>query len=178
MHLLKVGEKAPAPFCNSGVSDGAMMDMDRDGNIVILIYYDGITKSEAEEIGSGKIEAAYVSDPPFWMGMIKVGKTLCEIEFDPALHLRGRGSFDPECFRKNTLVTILGIDSKTKIIKALKVATFPVKLLDSIYLSYSGNANWTQGYSQKYQLFLNHKRAVSMEALWDKMDKAGYFGDE
>jgi hypothetical protein len=122
------------------------------------------------------IETAYYSNGVFWAGLLKIGCYLADISFDPMKHVKAYHSFKADFFRNNRLVTILGIDTDSMIVKAIRVASYPPKLLDSLYLTF---ANFTpkDSYSDVYDVFLQAMDGFPLEFLWLVFEEAGFFGE-
>lgn len=108
---------------------------------------------------------------------MKIGKDLFEIPFDPARHIRAGCKFSREFFRQSQLVTILGIDSRSLILKSLRVATFPQKFLDSLYLTYA-HFEPHMMYSDIYEVFKAPYSQLPLEKVWEMAEKSGSFGEK
>ena len=106
--LLEVGKRVPSPFCDIVIRDGALFKFAKDGSTYLPIYFFDMSNEEAQEIRAGKIRTAYLAEPPFWLGFIRIGGIICELEVDPMLELNAGHSFSAEFFRENALVTKIG----------------------------------------------------------------------
>ena len=173
--LLEVGKRVPSPFCDIAIRDGALFKFAEDGSAYLPIYFFGMSNEEAQEIRTGKIRTAYLAEPPFWLGFIRIGNIICELEVDPMLELNAGHSFSAELFRGNALVTILGIDSRGMVLKAGRVVTYPSKFLSSLYLTFS-RFTPSSDYSRQYQAYLAHLRRFDEKTLWQRAEQSGFFG--
>lgn len=173
--LLEVGKRVPSPFCDIVIRDGALFKFAEDGSTYLPIYFFDMSNEEAQEIRAGKIRTAYLAEPPFWLGFIRIGSIICELEVDPMLELNAGHSFSAEFFRENALVTILGIDSKGMVLKAGRAVTYPSKFLSSLYLTFS-RFTPSGDYSRQYQAYLAHLRRFDEKTLWQRAEQSGFFG--
>jgi hypothetical protein len=149
-----------------------------DGSPYILIYYNNMSDKEAEEIRTLPIETGYLTESAFWIGFLQIGESQMEITFDPLRYSKCYGvDFSPEIFRHNQLVTILGISMPTMTLKTYRVATFPIKFLDALHLTFSNFKPYPE-YSDIYELFLYERRQLPIEKLWALCEKSGRFGEE
>ena len=80
--LLEIGERVPSPFCDIAIRDGALFKFDEDGSAYLPIYFFGMSNEETQKIRTGKIRTAYLAEPPFWLGFIRIGSIICELEVD------------------------------------------------------------------------------------------------
>lgn len=177
IQIFKVGQTVPYPFNTANVQDGAILTLDAEGAACLGIYFGGMTKEEALAIRKKPISTAAVSEPPYWLGAIKIGPVICELEYDPMRDVKRGQPFSADFFRENSLVTILGIDSRDMNLRALRAATYPPKLLRSLFEAYS-EFTPDEKYSMGYQTFLFRHRKGTIEDLWQKMTKTGAFGEK
>jgi hypothetical protein len=173
----EVGKKAPKPFCKTSTVDGAIFTLDTEGIAFIVIYLSNMTAKEAKEIRKFPIETGFFSESRYWLGLIQIGKSQYELTFNPVLHYRHRGSFSNELFRANRIVHVLGIDSRTMILKANRIVTYPHKFLDSLYFTFADLVP-DDMYDEFYDMFLGSLRTRSVQRLWDMCEKSGAFGEQ
>jgi hypothetical protein len=179
MRFLKFekGKKIPPPFDDRVLFlEGCIFEMDDAGAPCIVIYYQRMTDKEANEIENLPIYTGYFADPPYWFGVMQIGNSQFELEFDPKKYIARTGYFSKDIFRENKPGTIVGVDSMSLIIKALRIATYPPQLLNSLYFTYSKFSPHDM-YSDIYSMFLADLRRYDVPTLWDKCTKTGCFGD-
>jgi hypothetical protein len=174
---LMIDEVVPAPFNKATQTDGAVFELGVTGRAVICLYLTDMGETDVETISCLSLETAYYSRGTFWVGILKVGNLLVELSFDPMKHFLAYGSFSADFFRTNRLVTILGVDTATMILKVIRVGSYPHKFLDSLYLTFA-NFKPSEWYSEFYDYFLNRISSYSLETLWDNFERAGTFGEK
>ncbi len=175
MVKFEVGKRVPSPFDREINQDESILELDASGAPVIALYYFNMTNQEARGIAKAPIQSGYFAESQYWMGLIKVGSFTHELTFNPMKHLEGRGSFSHEFFRESQLVTILGISCPTLTLKAFRVATYPPKFLDTMYLTFA-RFEPSETYNMIYDIFLGGLRTQTLERLWNDCTKTGNFG--
>jgi hypothetical protein len=179
MYAITAGQTAPKFFWrhNWPVRDGAAFTLLEDGQPFIAIYLNCMTEEEIEHISARPIESAYWSEGGFWLGILKIGRMMQELSFDPMIHVLNYQSFSPELFRENRIVTIVGIDSADMTVRALHAATYPWKFLRSLFEAFKGFCP-QEGYSEAYGKIINEHDHLPLTALWGKFTPGGYFGEK
>jgi hypothetical protein len=107
--------------------------------------------------------------------MLKIGEMYFELCFDPVVHTRAHGSFSPELFRENRLVSFVGIDTKTELIRTLRAATYPRKFLESLYLAYQLYEPKLD-YGEFYKGLTESWEVRSLPQSWQLYHPCGMFG--
>ena len=75
--LLEIGERVLSSFCDIAIRDEALFKFDEDGSAYLPIYFFGMSNEETQ-----KIRIVYLAEPPFWLGFIRIGSIICELEVD------------------------------------------------------------------------------------------------
>jgi hypothetical protein len=181
MQILTVGEKAPKFFYrandNAPIRDGASFNLLENGRPFIAFYLRNMEEEEAELIGTHEIESAYWHNGGFWLGMLKIGEMLQELSFDPMVHYLNFGSFSPDLFLENRIVSFVGIDTADMTIKVMRAATYPWKFLESLHVAFGGFSP-RDDYSYLYQGVGDDFDRLPMWLLWEKLTPGGCFGEK
>lgn len=142
------------------------------------IYFADMTSEEANLIASAPISVRVLRDTPtFVLPVVRFGRSplLFEIIFDPTLYKDNRSM---QLTLENNLVTIVGVDSNTNIVKALRLVSIP-KRLREIWLTSWTKALEMNDFSRKYNMWVSDiSRRYSPEKLWDMSVYVGKFGDK
>jgi hypothetical protein len=178
MLALARNQKAPEDFFGVAYhSDGTAFNLTEEGRPFFVINLRQMSEEEAELINSSKIESVYWSEGGFWLGVLKMGEMLQQLAFDPMQHFRGYGDFSPDLFSENRLATFVGIDAESKIIRALRVATYPHQFRVSLYQAFQDfqpREDYTEVYSQLIWKF----DQLPLSTLWKNFTPSGYFGEK
>jgi hypothetical protein len=181
MQVLQVGRKAPSFLSrqkdNLPIGDGAAFTLLEDGQPFIAFYLRNMTEEEAEHIGGSKIESSFWYGYGFWLGMLKIGKILQDLSFDPMVHYQNYRSFSPDLFRENRSVTIIGVDTAKMTIKTLRAATYPWKFLESLQIAFDKFIPHVD-YSNLYQELNNEFDRLPLQLLWNQFIPGGCFGEK
>ena len=180
MSFLKFAEGEPVPplFQLSTPLNASRFELLGDGNLpFIVLYLSGMTSDEAKKIRLSQIESAYTAESYFWFGLIKIDEMIFELQFSPMEFFVHYGHFSVELFKDNQLVRILGVDSDSMKLIVIRCMTYPPKFSESIRSTFEGFEPFI-GYDVAYNnRFLNTWRQFSVEKLWQKAEKTGFFHD-
>jgi hypothetical protein len=157
-------------------TDGSCFNLGSDGEPFICIYLKNMTIKELDCIQDCRIETAYLNLRGYWLGMIKIGQMLYELQFDPMLHYSAYGAFSNELFQVNRIVSFLGIEGTDMRVKALRAATYPRKFLVGLHQAF---ADFTpeDGYSKRYRKIVSYCQGYPLPVLWRNLTPSGYFGE-
>jgi hypothetical protein len=182
MTMLKliVGQEVPRCFWRKNAApahDGSAFDLAEDGTPFIFVYLREMTREEAWYISEYKFDSAYWHSHGFWLGMLKIGEMLLQLSFDPMVHYLNYGSFSPDLFQENRVVTFVGIDAADMTIKALRAATYPWKFLESLHAAF-GEFSPHDGYSSRYKGVIEEFNQQPIWLCWEKLTPGGFFGEK
>ena len=157
--------------------DGASFSLLENGQPFIAFYLSHMTEEEIAHIGGWRIESAYWSSGGFWLGVLKIGKMMQQLAFNPMVHLFNYKRFSSDLFQENRLVTFVGIDSVDMTVKVLRAATYPWKFLVSLEEAFRGFSPHDD-YSRVYDRIINGFNYLPLMHLWGKFTPGGYFGEK
>ncbi len=154
---------------------GCLIEQLADGGFCLVVYMDNMQISEILTLRENKIHVRVIKETDdFVLTLIKYGNTplIFELCFDPTLYKDERRGI----FSKSNMLTIIGVESNTNIIKTLRMVSMPLKLF-KLY-----NRAWElalkhDGFSEKYSAWLNDltNRYTTVQ-LWGMSDGYGQMG--
>ena len=154
---------------------GCIMEQLADSSFALIVYMDNMTTGEFMTLKEDKIHVRVIKETnDFVLTLLKYGKTplIFELCFDPTLYKDERRGV----FGKSNMLTIIGVESNTNIIKTLRMVSMPMKLF-KLY-----NRAWElalkhDGFSEKYSAWLNDltNRYTTVQ-LWGMSDGYGQMG--
>jgi hypothetical protein len=157
--------------------DGVYFEASEIGQGYLLcIHYNNITNHEIETIRFGKARMRVVTSVEgFVLPLIKFGQHMIfELIFDPTLYEDARAL---QLSTSNNLITIIAIDSRTNIVKGLRQANLPLKMIQ-ICSEYWAKAILEINFSERYKDWINHlQEKYTLEGLWNRGIDVGYLGE-
>jgi hypothetical protein len=141
------------------------------------IYMADMLEEEAKIIASSPVVARVMTDSPSLMlPIIRFGSSplIFEIIFDPTIYKDNRSmQLALDC----NMVQIVGVDSRTNIVKALRLASMPKKLR-SMWLTSWSRAYEDPDFSAKYKRWTEDIASrYPLTDLWERSVYVGKFGD-
>jgi hypothetical protein len=142
------------------------------------IYLSDITPQEAAIISSAPISVRILKDTSaFVLPVVRFGNSpiIFELIFDPKVYKDDRAM---QLALDNNIVRIVGVDSRTNIVRALRMASMPKKLREVLLVA------WTQAmqqddFSEKYTRWTQDIASrYSLVKLWEITVYAGKFGEK
>jgi hypothetical protein len=141
------------------------------------IYLSDMLPEEASLISSAPISVRVMKETKsFMLPLIRFGNSplLFELIFDPTIYEDDRSM---QLTLDNNLVQIVGIDSRTNIVKALHMASMPKKLREMFVSSWS-HALQEENFSSRYKNWTQDiARRYPLTELWERSVYVGKFGD-
>jgi hypothetical protein len=174
--VFNVGKKTPEPFLRREACEGAVFELADNGQAFICLYIRDLDEEIIQMISEEPIRSAYYSRNTFWVGLLKIGDLLASLTFNPMKHLLAYGSFNANLFRKNRLVTILGVDGDSMIIKTIRVVAYAPNFLSSLYFTFA-NFKPSESYNEQYDHLLNVISVMTIEHCWRLFEKTDVFGE-
>lgn len=152
--------------------------LENNSGYTLNIYMSNMSQMEADLISTAPLNVRVMKDTPYFtLPIVRFGNSylVFEIFFDPTAYKDNRAM---QLALNNNMVHIVGIDSNTNIIKALRLASMPRKLRDVWVASWSAamsEDNFSGRYSRWYQ---DISRRYSLMELWERATPVGQFGEE
>lgn len=150
---------------------------DKNG-FLLAIYMADMSPLEARIISKEKISVRVFRDTPYLVyPVFRFGDSpiIIEMEFDPTLYGDDRAM---QLVIDNNLVLVVGIDSRTNIVRALRLCNFPRRLRDMLITAW-GMAFEMLGYSNLYKKWtIDLKSRYSPYEIWERGIYAGKFGEK
>jgi hypothetical protein len=145
---LLVGEKYP--FDIGGV--GAVLELLDGGYYFLKLVAEELPDEIVEDFMENEVEfkAVLNKDKAYLMIKFGDGDLLYEIFFDPSLY-EDKVRVKKDMKESNWIYTLL-IDKETKIIKAIKLITFPIDIFDRLILAWENALN-NPKYEEEYKEF-------------------------
>lgn len=124
-----VGYEFPL-FKNRPKSDGAVLEVSKEGSYLLPIFLSGMLPKEIEVIRRGKIEFRVFedNDTGFLLTLIRLGMNALtfEIVFDPTLYKDRKN--DISLYTKSNILHIFGVEAYNNILQCQRLVSIPPKL--------------------------------------------------
>lgn len=148
--------------------EGVIMECEADGGFSLIFYLPNMTLQEKEMLRSAKIVFKALEDKEkgYILTLVKIGKLIFEIEFDPTLYHDQRQSIETLTF--GNAMHVFGVDSKTNILQSIRM----IGLYDNLIKIWG--AGWLKMIENKdggYKKWVTNWHRFNLDALWEM---AGY----
>jgi len=153
---------------------GSYFEQTADGKFCLVIYLDELTSEEELMLRFSKINVRAIKETDdFLLTIIQFGDgAVFEMSFDPTLYTDERKGL----FTKSNMLTIIGVDSNTNIIKTLRYVNMPYKLHELMINAWS-KALLRNDFSEKYRRWVNDLgEKYTIFELFDMGENCGYMG--
>jgi hypothetical protein len=153
---------------------GSYFEQTVDGKFCLIIYLDNMTTEEELMLRFLKINVHTIKETDdFLLTIIQFGDgAVFEMSFDPTLYTDERKGL----FIKSNMLTIIGVDSNTNIIKTLRYVNMPFKLHELMKDTW-GKAMLRNDFSEKYKRWVNDlDNKYTIFELFDMGENCGYMG--
>lgn len=154
-----------------------LLEWDRSG-YMLIVALPSMTQKEAEIVKRNKVQVnalvkgAFVL--PFWR--FAASNLYGETPFDPTAY---RSSL-PESIREipqTNLITIVGLDSTSMIIRVLRVANLPAAWLQRVVPAWE--PAWEDpAYSSRYGAWLDRLATLPLDEIAQRAERLGYLGED
>lgn len=156
---------------------GCVTEMLENGVFCLVIYMDNMTFEEVIILNQIKVKVKAIKETDdFLLIMIKFGNTplIFEIAFDPTLYNDSRREY----FMETNMLSIIGVDSNSNIIKALRYVSMPLAL-HNLYKDAWSLALKREGFSTKYTKWVDDlDKRYSIYDLWKIGKNYGEMGQQ
>jgi len=175
---LKIGERFDL-FVGRNLrgQNGCVFEQMQGGGVALIVYLDNMTIQEQLVLKHAKISVRVIrEDKDLLLTMIRYDGSplIFEMSFDPTLYKNKPEQYNQ--FIKSNMLTIIGIDSNTNIIKTLRLVSVP-KRLYSLWISVWMNALKNENFSQKYNKWIDDLDSrYSVIKLWNMAENYGKMG--
>jgi hypothetical protein len=161
-----------------GVDSGMVFEaLPENSGYAINIYLSNLTELEAALISEAPISVRVLRDTPsLIMPTVRIGNSplLFEVVFDPTLYPDKRAM---QLVLDNNRIQIVGVDSNTNIVKALRLVSMPNRLREMLMSAWS-KALDEEGFSTKFARWsADLASRYSLIDLWERSVYVGKLGE-
>jgi hypothetical protein len=191
--ILKRGKKVPRTLWHPELtSDGAILEQGRDGAWFLFIYCSRITHEEQEVFRKNKIHTRFIQgkNPLSFMFLCQFeghDELTFELYFDPILYAPDTYFDRKKAFFTHNTVTMICVDNKTGILKALRFMTWAQPLYSTCVRIWenhiTAHENASHDNIEKSRLTYKHwqnnlQQQYHIMTLWEMGLDGGVFGEE
>ena len=169
-----IEKTVPPPFNKGYLQDCAKFFFDAEGGKYLAIYCRGLSKGEAIDLNERSLKTAFIAEPPYWLGFLKLHTLIYEIEMNPLEFIDDGTKCPVDFLHHDSKVTVLGIDSRDMHLKTLGIADFPAKFFKSLAHTFT-DFQPSCVYEDDYRKFLARWLPYTLNDLWSIAVKSGEF---
>lgn len=170
MYQLKVGEPFDGPIPVGG--EMAVLELAEGGGFYLLVYLPDMADSEAEHLRKGKMRFRIIRQGDFVHTLVGFGPMQFELPFNPARYSEDRL---PDLLKSN-MVTVVGVDSRSTLVRALRYVNLPLKLWEIYKRCWAALLGGLIS-STDYELWVDGLMQYSLDELWERAEYVGAGGE-
>jgi len=162
---IEVGQPFLLP--NPGVRNGAVLEAARGGGLMLLIYLESMTQTEADTLRKDKIAVRAYREQDKLLLLFRFGPELIfEVSFNPRRYSDERSN----AVGKSNLLHIVGIESSSNIVRLQRVVSISARLLAMMERYWGEQSQVTP---EKYDAWLERLTQCSVDELWEQGEYIG-----
>jgi hypothetical protein len=175
MHVMAIGQPFKALQGFTLNREGCQFEALSNGDFMIVIMMQDITEAEALILRQTKIKVKVIEEIGYVLPIIRFGAAnlFFELVFDPTIYKDNR----MDNLLKTNMVSVVGVDSRTGIIKSLRHANMPMALYKLLLTSWE-QAKTTPDFSRKFKAWvMDLDQRYPLLDLWERARYVGKMGD-
>lgn len=175
LHKMEVGKEFEYFLGDRKNIDGAILEAVFNGGFMLVVYLKNMSMSEQMALRTGKVQVRLIKETDtFLMPLIKFGWQLeFSLIFDPTKYTDER----KDTLFESNMMTIVGVESTTNIIKTLRMANMPNRLFRTIMGSWD-LAKKEENFSERYNAWVDDLyRRYDDNQLWEMGIYMGKMGE-
>lgn len=175
--MIKVGESLEL-FKTTGMEgkDGAVMESLEDGQFCISVFLTNMSEKEKKLLKDANITVKLFKDTDYFLLPLTgfSDKLNFSLIFDP---FKYKDKKRKENLYKSNMVTVIGVESTTNIVQAIRYCNMPRKLFLAMIVAYD-TAKEIKGFSKRYDRWVDDLYSrYTDDQLWQMATYIGRMGE-